>query len=65
MLLAGWKTLPLWSLIPDHDKAIAPAAQRFRAERMRATTVRIAGSHSVFIARPVVVAQFVLRALDG
>ncbi|MEV0803219.1 alpha/beta hydrolase [Kribbella sp. NPDC050281] len=62
---AGWNTTPSWSLIPDHDNAIAPAAQRFMAERMRATTATIAGSHTVFIARPVAVAGFIRRALAG
>jgi len=60
---AGWKTKPSWSLIPDHDNAIPPAAQRFLALRMGATTETIPGSHTVFIAQPVAVAGFILHAL--
>ena len=62
---AGWKTKPSWFLIPDHDNAISPAAQRFMAERMAATIETISGSHAVFIAQPVAVAGFIRQALEG
>ena len=62
---AGWKTRPSWFLIPEHDNAIAPAAQRFMAERMGATIETIAGSHTVFIAQPVAVAGLIQRAMAG
>ena len=62
---AGWKIKPSWFLIPEHDNAIAPAAHRFMAERMGATIETIAGSHTVFIAQPVAVADFIQRALAG
>jgi len=62
---AGWKTKPSWFLIPERDNAISPAAQRFMAERMGATTETTAGSHTVFIPQPVAVAGFILRALAG
>ena len=60
---AGWKTKPSWFLIPEHDNAISPAAHRFMAERMGATIETIAGSHTVFIAQPVAVAEFIAEAL--
>jgi pimeloyl-ACP methyl ester carboxylesterase len=60
---AGWKTKPSWYLVSEHDNAIPPAAERFMAERMGACTKSLAGSHTVFIARPVAVAQFIVEAL--
>jgi pimeloyl-ACP methyl ester carboxylesterase len=61
----GWRSKPSWFLISEHDNAIAPAAQRFMAERMGAATETISGSHTVFIPQPVAVAGFMLRALAG
>src|SRR4029077_20853631 len=60
---AGWKTKPCWYLVSEHDNAIPPAAERFMAERMGATTKSLAGSHTVFIAQPVAVAEFIAEAL--
>lgn len=62
---AGWKTIPSWFLIPEHDNAISPEAQRFMAKRMGAVTEEIDGSHTVFISRPVAVAQFLIKALTA
>ena len=60
---AGWKTTPSWFLVSDHDNTIAPAAQRFMAERMGAVTNTVDGSHTAFIAQPVAVAAFIAEAL--
>ena len=60
---AGWKTKPSWYLVSDNDNAITPDCERFMAERMGATTRSIAGSHAVFVARPVAVAEFIGEAL--
>jgi len=60
---AGWKAKPSWYLVSEHDNAIAPAAERFMAERMGATTKSIPGSHTAFIAQPVTVAGFIADAL--
>jgi pimeloyl-ACP methyl ester carboxylesterase len=60
---AGWKSIPSWYLVSEQDNAIAPAAERFMADRMGATTQSIAGSHTAFIAHPVTVARFVGGAL--
>lgn len=61
----GWSSKPAWYQVATGDNAIAPAAQRFMAERMGATVEEIDGSHTVFIARPVAVAGFISRALDA
>jgi pimeloyl-ACP methyl ester carboxylesterase len=60
---AGWKTKPSWYLVSENDNAIPPDAERFMAERMGATTMSLAGSHTVFIARPVAVAEFIAEAV--
>ncbi|MEF2979283.1 alpha/beta fold hydrolase [Subtercola sp. YIM 133946] len=60
---AGWKTIPSWYLVSEHDHSIAPEAQRFMAERMKATTQSIDGSHVAFISHPREVAEFIELAL--
>ena len=60
---AEWKTKPSWYLVSENDNAIPPDAERFMAERMGATTKLLAGSHTVFIAQPVAVAEFIAEAL--
>jgi pimeloyl-ACP methyl ester carboxylesterase len=60
---AGWRKHPCWYLVSEQDRAIAPEAERFMAERMTATTGSISGSHTAFIARPVAVASFIKGAL--
>lgn len=59
---AGWKEIPSWYLISEQDNGISPEAQRFMADRMKATTESITGSHAAFIAQPVRVAQFIQKA---
>jgi len=60
---AGWRTHPCWYLVSEQDHAIAPDAEKFMAERMKATTDSISGSHTAFIAQPVPVASFIKKAL--
>ena len=60
---AAWKTKPSWYLVSAHDNAINPDAERFMAERMGAVTETIDGSHTAFIAQPVAVAAFILKAV--
>jgi pimeloyl-ACP methyl ester carboxylesterase len=62
---AGWKTHPSWYLVSEHDNAISPDAERFMAERIKATTDSINGSHTAFIAQPVAVANFIKKALGA
>jgi pimeloyl-ACP methyl ester carboxylesterase len=62
---AGWRDRPSWFLVSEHDNAIAPDAERFMAERMKATTDSINGSHTAFIAQPVRAARFIAAAVAG
>src|SRR5713226_4219170 len=34
--VAGWKELPTWYMVSEHDNAISPEAERFMAKRMNA-----------------------------
>ena len=60
---AGWKTIPSWYLVSEHDNSIHPDAERFMANRMKATTQEISGSHVAFIAKPKKAAEFIKLAL--
>jgi pimeloyl-ACP methyl ester carboxylesterase len=60
---AGWKTIPSWFLVSEHDNSISPDLERFMADRMKATTQSIDGSHVAFIAKPKEVADFIKLAL--
>jgi len=60
---AGWRDRPSWFRVSEDDKAISPDAERFMAERMKAVTESVRGSHSAFIAQPVRVAGFIMKAL--
>ena len=62
---AGWKKIPSWFLVSDHDNAISPKAEEFMAERMKATTEHIDGSHTAFIAQPAKVAAFIQKAIEA
>jgi pimeloyl-ACP methyl ester carboxylesterase len=55
--------LPKYALVPTGDKAIAPAAERFMAQRAGATVVEVSGaSHLVALSQPAAVTQLIERA---
>jgi 2-keto-4-pentenoate hydratase len=54
---------PGWFLVSEDDNAISPDAERFMAERMKAVTESVSGSHAAFIAQPVRAAAFIMKAL--
>ena len=60
---AGWQDRPSWFCVSEDDQAMSPDAERFMAERMKAVTESVRGSHSAFIAQPVRVAGFIMKAL--
>ncbi|MEU5755128.1 alpha/beta hydrolase [Streptomyces sp. NPDC047829] len=60
----GWKTVPSWYLIPNQDKVIPPAAQRFMAERAGSRVTEIRSSHAVMMSHPGATAA-VIRAADA
>lgn len=60
---AGWKDLPCWYLVSEHDNAIPPDCERFMVQRMNAVTESVDGSHVAFIAKPDVASALILKAL--
>ncbi|HEY4266928.1 MAG TPA: alpha/beta hydrolase [Galbitalea sp.] len=60
---AGWHDIPSFFLVSADDNAIPPLAQDFMADRMKATTETIDGSHTAFIAQPDVAAAFIRKAV--
>jgi pimeloyl-ACP methyl ester carboxylesterase len=63
--VAGWRSLPSWFMVSEHDNAIPPEAERFMAKRMGAQVETVHGSHAAFIARPEVAANIILKAVAG
>jgi pimeloyl-ACP methyl ester carboxylesterase len=61
----GWKNLPSWYLVSEHDNAIPPDCERFMAQRMGAITESVDGSHAAFIAQPDTASSLILKALTS
>ena len=47
----AWKTKPVWYLLAEEDRMINPQAQRFMAERMKATIRRLPSITHRFLPR--------------
>jgi pimeloyl-ACP methyl ester carboxylesterase len=63
--VAGWKNLPTWFMVSEHDRAIDPDCQRFMAKRMNANVESVSGgSHATFIAHPDIAAGLILQAIE-
>ena len=58
----AWRSKPSWYLVATDDRMIPPPAQRSMAERAGATTVEVAGSHSIFLSQPAAVAELIEQA---
>src|SRR5213596_3484939 len=61
----AWKTKPSWYLVATDDKMIPPPAQRFMAQRVGATVIEVAASHSIYVSRPDAVAALMEQAVKG
>lgn len=62
---AGWKDIPSWFVVSDHDNSISPKAEEFYAARMKATTSHIDGSHTAFIPRHAEIAEVIRAAAES
>ena len=58
----AWRSKPSWYLIATEDRMIPPPAQRSMAQRAESKMVETAGSHSVYVSKPKVVAELIARA---
>jgi pimeloyl-ACP methyl ester carboxylesterase len=61
----AWKTLPSWAVVSTGDKAAGADVVRSMAQRAGATITEAEGSHVLFVARPQVVADVILQAVDA
>lgn len=58
----AWRSKPSWYLVSTDDKMIPPPAQRSMAKRAESKVVESAGSHSVYVSKPKVVADLIAQA---
>ena len=58
----AWRVKPSWYLVATDDKMIPPPAQRSMAQRAESKVVETAGSHSVYVSKPKVVAALIAQA---
>ena len=58
----AWRSKPSWYLVTADDKMIPPSAHRSMAQRAESKVVETAGSHAVYVSKPNVVAELIVRA---
>lgn len=61
----AWKSKPTYYLVASDDKMIPPPAQRAMADRAKAVVTEVAGSHAVYVSKPVEVAKAIQRAASA
>lgn len=59
---AAWKRLPSWAVVATGDKAAGTDITRAMAQRAKATTVEVEGSHVIMVSQPEAVADVILQA---
>ena len=62
---AAWRTKPSWYLVATEDHMIPPPAQRQMSERAGSTVEEAAGSHSIYVSQPKVVAAIIEKAASA
>jgi pimeloyl-ACP methyl ester carboxylesterase len=60
--IAAWRDKPTFFVITTKDRVIAPEAQKFFAERMKAQITEIAGSHASLVVHAKEVAEVIEKA---
>ena len=63
--VAAWTSKPSWYAVSADDRMLAPAMERFLAERMHAATVELDSGHASPVTRPNDVADLIVRATEG
>lgn len=63
--VASWKSRPAWYMVATNDRAMPPALQREMAETIGAETTTVETGHSVMLAAPGVVADFIAKAAEA
>ena len=60
----AWRSKPSWYLVTTEDRMIPPPAQRSMSGRAGSTVEEVAGSHSIYVSQPAVVADLI-RSVIG
>jgi pimeloyl-ACP methyl ester carboxylesterase len=63
--MAAWHSKPSWFVVSDRDQILDPSAQKFFANRIKATTTIVEGGHDTLIAFPEQVAAAIEAASRG
>jgi pimeloyl-ACP methyl ester carboxylesterase len=58
----AWASKPTYYAVSRQDKTIAPAFERFLAQRMQATTIELDAGHLSMVSHPRQIADLILRA---
>ncbi|WP_338886135.1 alpha/beta hydrolase [Rhodococcus sovatensis] len=58
----SWADTPSYALIPQQDRIIPPAAEKFMAERAGAQITEVPGSHAILVSNPGAVVDLVVAA---
>ncbi len=61
----AWKVKPSFYLVATEDRMIPPPAQRQMAARAGATVTEAAGSHAIYVSKPEVVAELIVKAAES
>ena len=61
----AWKKVPSWYLVSNNDQTINPEAERWMAQRIKATASSIASSHASPVSHPREVADLILTAAQA
>jgi pimeloyl-ACP methyl ester carboxylesterase len=59
----AWRSKPTWYLVSTEDRMIPPPAQRQMSARAGSTVTEAAGSHSIYVSQPAVVAELIETAV--
>ena len=60
----AWKAIPSWYMVARQDQALAPATERFMAQRAGSHTIEIDSSHAAPVSHPSEVADLIRTATD-
>ena len=61
----AWKNKPSYYLVAADDRMMPPPAQRMMAGRAGSTVVETAGSHAVYVSKPLAVADIIGQAANA
>jgi pimeloyl-ACP methyl ester carboxylesterase len=61
----AWKQHKSWFAVSENDLMIDPNAERFMAQRSKATTTSLKSSHASLVSHPREVAELILAAANG